>query len=114
MLSGIKHLWHIHKFLLIAFMLAATLTLVFAVRIAFFSIYWADPEHKNQMLEGWMTPRYIAHSYRLEHQDVRRTLGFRPTPQRHEHIDNLLRDQNVTLEFLQDQLDRFVATRAAK
>ena len=114
MQSGIKRLWRDHKLLLLAFLLAATLTIIFAARMVIFSVYWASPDHKNQLLEGWMTPRYIAHSYRLERGDVRRILGFDPAPDSHQRLEDLIKDQSVTMEYLQGLMDGYVATQASE
>ena len=67
MIALLGQIWARHKFLLFAFILALAVTIFFATRFVFFSIYWSDPAHRNQPLEGWMTPRYVARSY---HQPV--------------------------------------------
>jgi len=114
MLSSIKRLWRQNRLLLLAFSLAATLTILFAVRMVLFGIYWGNPDHQNQPLEGWMTPRYIAYSYGLERDDVRKILGFDPVPVAREHLDILLKDQDIKLGDLQRRLDAFVATQASQ
>ncbi len=112
MLSGLKHLWRNHKLLLIAFTLAATLTIAFGVRMLAFSIYWNDPNHQNQPIEGWMTPRYVALSYGLERDEVRQLLGLDPAPVARETLRNILKRQNETLGAFQTRLDALVAARA--
>lgn len=114
MLKGLKHLWRSHKLLLIAFMLAASLTIAFGVRMLLFSIYWSDPNHQNQPLEGWMTPRYVAFSYGLDRQDVRRILELDPNPLARETLRDIVKKQNATLDALQNRLDDFVASRAVE
>lgn len=59
-----------------AFLLALCLTVVFAVRLAVFTLYWADPDHRAQAPQPWMTPRYIAHSWDLDPKDVAQTIGM--------------------------------------
>ena len=58
----VKRLWQTHRLLLIAFTVAAALTLFFAIRTTAFFIYWSN--HQNVEIEGWMTIGYVAHSYR--------------------------------------------------
>ena len=52
-----------HKALSLAFALAIIATLVFGARLTASMIYWSDPEHIDQPLAGWMTPRYLSKSW---------------------------------------------------
>ena len=62
--------------LLIAFTVAAALTLFFAIRTTAFFIYWSN--HQNVEIEGWMTIGYVAHSYRLPPEELQKALGYDP------------------------------------
>lgn len=62
------------KLLVGAFVLAVLVTGFFAVRLVFFSIYWADPSHSDQHIEGWMTARYVALSWDLPPEVVAEAL----------------------------------------
>ena len=48
-----------------AFVVAAALSVFFAVRFGVSIVYWSDPSHIDQAFEGWMTPRYVARSWDL-------------------------------------------------
>ena len=111
MLNGIKHLWQRNKFLLLAFGFAAIATVFFATRMIVLGIYWADPDHQNQPLEGWMTPRYVAYSYGLEADEFEQVLGIDPTAVSRVHLRDLLKEQDLTLSELQARLDALVAAR---
>ena len=71
------NLWRTQRLALIAFLLALSVTGFFATRFIASSIYWADPAHRNVQIEGWMTPGYIARSYRVPPEVVRAALGLR-------------------------------------
>ncbi|WP_259777356.1 hypothetical protein [Aliiroseovarius crassostreae] len=43
---------------------------VFATRTISEAVYWNNPDHHNQPLAGWMTPRYVAHSWRIPRPDM--------------------------------------------
>ena len=73
------HLFRAHPVLTPAFLLAAALTLLFTIRTVVFTIYWSNPAHKNQQIEPWMTPRYVAYSWDLPPEAVARALGL-PEP----------------------------------
>jgi hypothetical protein len=61
----IRHLWQTHRFALMAFIVALCALGFFGVRTISSTIYWMDPDHQNQALAGWMTPRYVMRSYQL-------------------------------------------------
>ncbi len=63
-------LWRSRPYLVSAFLLASALTLFFAVRLLSQAIYWADPAHREQAVEGWMTVGYIARSWDLYGPDI--------------------------------------------
>lgn len=61
------------------FLLALALTLFFAGRLVLDMVYWADPAHRNQTPQAWMTPRYIAHSWGMDPKELGRALNM-PKP----------------------------------
>jgi hypothetical protein len=76
--SRLAHLWRHHRVLLVAAATALAFTLFFAVRVAVFAIYWSDPAHRDQAVAGWMTPRYIAHSWQVPPSVVADALQLAP------------------------------------
>lgn len=56
-------LWRTRPYLVTSFLLACAVTLFFGVRFVSQAIYWANPAHQNQTVEGWMTVGYIARSW---------------------------------------------------
>ena len=69
-----RRLWRDHRLLTAAFLLAVALTTFFAVRLVASWIYWNDPAHRDAEIAPWMTPRYVAHSWRLPPEIVAETL----------------------------------------
>jgi hypothetical protein len=59
-------LWRQRPYLVSAFLLACAVTLFFGVRFVSKAIYWANPAHQQQAVEGWMTVGYIAKSWGLD------------------------------------------------
>ncbi len=55
--------------------LALVATAFFAVRLVAFWIYWSDPAHRDQVIEPWMTPRYVAHSWHVPREVMVEALG---------------------------------------
>lgn len=73
-----SRLWREHRLLLLAFAAAVALTLFFAGRFVAFTLYWADPAHHEQRIEGWMTAGYIARSWHVPRELVEQAAGLPP------------------------------------
>ncbi|WBL31794.1 hypothetical protein O5O51_08525 [Sinirhodobacter sp. HNIBRBA609] len=77
----LRRLWHEQRLVVIVFALAVGLTLFFGGRMVARAIYWADPEHRQQHPEAWMTPRYIARSWHLQVDQVDAVIGISNGPE---------------------------------
>ncbi|MDO8882946.1 MAG: hypothetical protein Q7V11_08315, partial [Pseudotabrizicola sp.] len=67
-----------HPVLATLFALALALTLFFAGRFVAQVVYWSDPARQEQEVEGWMTLRYVAKSWRLSAPDLYEAAGMTP------------------------------------
>jgi hypothetical protein len=74
--SRLGHVWREHRLLLAATVIALAVTLFFAVRLAVFALYWSA--HRDEAIAGWMTPRYIAHSWGVPPAVIGEALGLEP------------------------------------
>lgn len=96
-------LWRDNRLLVSAFVLALAVMAFFAVRTLAFWVYWADPAHRNQAIEPWMTPRYIAHSWQVPPQVVGDALALgRGGPRI--TISELAEDRDVPVATLSDKV----------
>jgi hypothetical protein len=112
--SRLAWLWAHHRVLLIAFMLAVAAALFFSVRATLFLVYWSDPDHRDQPIEGWMTPRYVATSYDLPIEVVTDMLDIVPEAERRPTLEMLARRKGVPVDDLISELDaRIAAWKAA-
>ncbi|MFZ5750323.1 MAG: hypothetical protein ACOY5U_04580 [Pseudomonadota bacterium] len=78
MRRGLRFLWRRHRIALLAFVAASSVMLFFLTRLIVSTVYWSDPAHRDQRLEGWMTPRYVARSWGLAPDALREGLGLAP------------------------------------
>ncbi|MCJ7873598.1 hypothetical protein [Phaeobacter sp. J2-8] len=76
--NDLKQFWRDNRLLVTGFALALAVMLFFALRTVSFWIYWNDPAHRNQDIEGWMTPRYVAHSWAVPPKVVADVMGLEP------------------------------------
>lgn len=78
----LRTLWTHHRIAVIVFAAACCIALVFAVRLALFSVYWSDPERRDAAIEGWQSPGYIAMSWKVPREVIAEALdldeGARP------------------------------------
>ena len=102
-----RQLWRRHPMTILAFGLALALSVFFATRLVRRLIYWSDPTHQNQTVEGWMTLGYIGRSWGVEPQ----SLGLPVT--RGQPLIAIARDQGVPLDVIVTQLTKTLATLKA-
>lgn len=115
----IAHLWHTHRLALMAFGVSVCALGYFGVKTISSTIYWMDPAHQNEPLAGWMTPRYVAHSYDLPREYLMEALFLDPdAPPRRISIDAIAQNNDMTMADLQARVDaahaQMMAERAAR
>lgn len=104
----IRQLWQNNRLLLIAFTVAAALTLFFAIRTAAFFIYWSN--HQNVEIEGWMTIGYVAHSYRVPPPELQKAMGYDPHRPERRPLGRIARDTGEPLPRLIARVERAIET----
>jgi len=80
MKHALARLWQHHRAALIGFLLAGMITLFFAVRFLFYSVYWSNPQHRNEPPRPWMTVNYVAHSWKVPAEAVLAAMGMSQAP----------------------------------
>ena len=73
-------LWRRRPILVSAFLLATALTLFFGFRFVRYTLYWSDPAHHEEVVQGWMTVGYIGKSWHLDPLEIDRLAGL-PVPE---------------------------------
>ena len=80
-------------------LLACAVTLFFGARFVSQAIYWSDPAHHNQAVQGWMTVGYIGRSWSLDPRQLD-ALANLPLPEikgRPQPLVEIARDRGVPL-----------------
>ncbi len=98
--------WRRHPVLTGGFMLALGFTVLFAVRSIVFLVYWSDPAHHDRAFEDWMTPRYIARSWKLPDEVVLEALHLEQMPRRRTTLAEIATRQGVTVQQLEEDIAR--------
>lgn len=98
------------RWLLVAgLVLALVLAGAFALRTVSAALYWADPAHRDQTIEGWMPPRYVARSWDVPPDVVAEALGLVSGEAGRRNLEQIARDQGVPVEALIERLTLSIA-----
>lgn len=100
MIARLKRAWSHHPVVTSGFLLAVAATIFFAIRSTVFMVYWADPVHQNRPIEGWMTPRYVVHSWQVEPDVLIGVIGDGPMPGKRQSFEDIARDRGISLDDL--------------
>ena len=101
--NALYFFWAHHRFALLAACLGLFALLVFGGMATRQAIYWNDPGHRQQPLEPWMTPRYVARSYGLPPETMRTLLQLGEQPgTRQPTISAIAAEMGLSLPQLQD------------
>lgn len=110
MIARLKLLWAHQRVVLIAFLCVIGAGAFFGARTISSTIYWMDPAHQDQDLAPWMTPRYIARSYKLPPEVLGPALFLKvDAPPRRVSLENIAVETGVTMEELQRRIDEAAA-----
>lgn len=105
---------HLKWPLIAAFCVALGAMGVYAVRTTVDVARWTDPARQGQSLAGWMTPRYVAHSYKLPPELVAAALGIDPSdPPRRKSLSEIAEERGVPVQSLLDALEAAIAAHRA-
>ncbi|MBW3098082.1 hypothetical protein [Pseudohoeflea coraliihabitans] len=103
-------LWRSNRWLTATFVIALAFAIFFSLRAVAFFIYWHN--HYEEPIEGWMTVRYVSHSYRLPPQVIHQAIELPPDVRDHRMLVEIARERNVPFETLrQTVLDAILQWR---
>jgi hypothetical protein len=106
-------IWRAHPWISGAFLAALALTLFFGTRMVLFTIYWSDPAHRDQALQGWMTPGYVAQSWDVPREALARALGPLAEPGKRMTLDRIAAENDVPLDQVIARLEAAIAAARA-
>ncbi len=95
-------IWKTHRLVAIGFLLAALLTIGFAIKTIGGILYWS--QHRNAEIEPWMTIGYIAHSYRISPRDLGEALDLTRDQASQKPVGDLAKDAGISFELLRDNI----------
>ena len=110
MTSRLRSAFRRHPILTSGFTLALALTFFFSARLVFHTLYWVDPVHRDQQIEKWMTPGYVAHSWHVPTKLVGDTLGFtKQTFEPGQTLEQVAATRGIPVAQLIDELNAAIA-----
>jgi hypothetical protein len=109
----LKRLWRQNRWLTLSFLVTLMLALVFIIRAGIFFVYWQ--QHRDEPIQGWMTIRYIANSYRVEPRMVHDALGLQEKRPERRPLIRIAREEGRPLDALiESVLEAIEADRRAR
>ena len=115
MIRFVKRLWSAAPLATLVLALALVGAGVFGGRTVAAWLYWRDPARQEQPIAGWMTPRYIAHSWDVPREVMETALGdLGPLSGGPRPLARLAADQGVPLEVLITRLETAIAVYRAE
>lgn len=105
----LKTLWQKNRPAVIVFSVACLVALFFALRLAFFTIYWSDPVRRDAVIEGWQTPGYVAMSWKVPRPVVVEALGLTTSDKPRRSLDDIASERGVSTEELIRALETAIA-----
>jgi hypothetical protein len=113
-MERLRAAWRDHPWLVGSFAVALTVTVFFLVRIALFTVYWADPAHRDQAVQGWMTPGFIAHSWDIPRDAMQEVMGDLDRSGRRRTLAQLSEESGVPLSELISRIEAMIAAQRAE
>jgi hypothetical protein len=110
--GGLHGLWHHHPWLVLAFLLAASLSTFLAGRIVVRSVYWAT--HREQAVAPWMTVGYVGRSWGLDPREIDRRAGLPPPDGRPLTLEDIARQTGRPVDEIVALVTETVATMQAE
>lgn len=104
MLKALRYFWKEQPLALSAFVIALGFLLFFGVRFLVGFVYFHDPAHRNQALEPWMTPKYVAMSYRLPPEVMREVMQLDRFEGRRVTVVDVADRLGITLDELEQRV----------
>jgi hypothetical protein len=105
--------WRHHPWLVGGLVAAIIATLFFGTRMVFFTIYWSDPAHRDQEVQGWMTPGYVAHSWDIPRGDLLQALGDLARPGEGKTLEQIAEDNGIPLQELTARIEAVITAHRA-
>jgi hypothetical protein len=78
-----------------------------AVRTVRSAVYWSH--HRDEPIHGWMTVRYVAHSYRVPPHVLYEALGVQPQPRDRRPLRGIAKAQHKSLDEVRTILQKAIA-----
>lgn len=115
MIARLRRAFRKAPILSVALTIALGLTLFFGVRLTTAAIYWADPNHIDQPIAGWMTPGYVSMSWQVPRENMFNALALTPGSGRPPRLEDLAAERDIPLPQLIDQIEAIITEfRAAQ
>ncbi|MHA6267911.1 hypothetical protein [uncultured Aliiroseovarius sp.] len=113
MFSFLKRIWGAAPIATLILAVALAMSVFFAVRTTASWIYWNDPAHIDQPIEGWMTARYVAYSWDVPRQVMFEALQLGQPGDGPSSLRRLAEARGIPLDVMIADLEAAIAAHRA-
>ncbi len=107
--ARLKAMWSAAPIATVLLIVSLLVAAAFGVRLTAQWVYWHDPARQEQVVEGWMTPGYVANSWHVPRDLLIEELGIERRPGRPLNLRDLAQSRGVPLDVLIDEVNAAVA-----
>lgn len=113
-MKTLQFLFRNHPFALSGFVLGLAVAIFFVGKLALNMLYFNDPRHQNQAIEGWMTLRYVSMSYKVPPERLKAILELPDDNKRPPTMAVIAANKGMTLETLTKEVTAAAETFRAE
>lgn len=96
----IRHAWRAAPIATAILAVASLVGVLFLVRILGAWAHWQDPGNRDQKIEPWMTPGYVAHSWYVPREVLLDALPQTLERGKRRNFDQLAKETNISVDEL--------------
>ncbi|WIV49476.1 hypothetical protein QQG91_07255 [Marivivens sp. LCG002] len=110
LISFIRH----HKYMSLAFVVALSATMFFAFDVLSDARNWKDPQSRNVDPQVWMTPMYIAHSWKVDPKELGAAIGITERPRKRTTLEDIAKERGVPVAQVILEVQEFLAASSTR
>ncbi len=111
-MHNLIHFVRHHRYMTLAFVAALTATMFFAIDILSDAKSWKDPKYREVAPQVWMTPMYIAHSWKVDPKELGSAIGLTEKPKKRTTLEDIASERGVPVAQVIAEVQAFLASSA--
>jgi hypothetical protein len=116
MIDTLKKFWRAAPVATVILALSLSAAALFGARSLADWVYWNDPARHEQQIAGWMTPRFVSHSWKVPRHVIVEALDLRPESegQGRINLNQLAEARGVPVDTIITDLETAISAHRAR